>query len=274
MLVFPNAKINLGLNIVEKRKDGFHNIETVFYPIPVFDMLEAVVNESSSSGILFSSSGNNIPGDQKDNICIKAYDLLSKHHQLPAVKIHLHKIIPTGAGLGGGSSDAAFFIKLLDQKFLLNLSENEMMNYAAQLGSDCSFFIMNQPCYASGKGELLNKISFSLNGYFLVLVCPPVHVSTAEAYNGVVPKPADLDLKSLLSAGKLKDWRKNLKNDFELSVFKRYPQIEIVKNKLYNEGAIYASMSGSGSSVYGLFENKPSLNGIFNDCSVWIKKLE
>ena len=273
MINFPNAKINLGLNIIEKRNDGFHNIETFFYPVHLYDVLEVVENKERKSGLRLSSSGNIIPGSITDNLCIKVYDLLSKHHQLPPVNIHLHKIIPTGAGLGGGSADAAFFIKLLDQKFLLKLSDNEMRKYASQLGSDCAFFIENKPCFASGKGDVLEEISFSLIGYTLVIVCPPVHVSTAEAYSGVIPKKSDVDMKSLLSVLYIKEWKENLKNDFEVSVFKKYPQIEPIKNNLYDAGAVYASLSGSGSAVYGLFESKPDLNNLFPGCGVWIKRL-
>lgn len=275
MIIFPNAKINIGLNIVEKRNDGFHNIETVFYPISLRDILEVIENKKYNIGeekVLFTSSGNIIPSDGKDNLSVKAYKLLSEKYKLPPVKIHLHKIIPTGAGLGGGSADAAFMIKLLNTKFELNIGEEEQIEFAKKLGSDCAFFINNKPIYATEKGDVFQDIQISLSGYYLVLVYPPVHVSTADAYAGVVPQKAksnlQLDIKRDIS-----EWRGLVKNDFEKSIFNKYPVIEEVKNNLYKLGASYASMSGSGSSVFGIFKNEIDTENYFKDCFVWKEKL-
>lgn len=275
MIVFPNAKINLGLNIVEKRNDGFHNIETVFYPIVLRDILEVIANKKYKTGeekAIFSTSGNIIPSDGKDNLCVKAYNLLAAKYQLPPVKIHLHKAIPTGAGLGGGSADAAFMIKLLNAKFELKLTELEQVELARKLGSDCAFFIKNKPVYATEKGDIFQAIKFSLSGFYLVLVYPPVHVSTVDAYAGVIPQQAgsnlQLDIKKDVS-----EWKAVIKNDFEKSVFKKYPVIEEVKNNLYKLGASYAAMSGSGSCLYGIFKNDIDTQSYFKNCFVWKAKI-
>lgn len=254
MIVFPNAKINIGLNITVKRPDGYHNLETIFYPVKIHDALEAI----TAPQLHFASSGVNIPGDPEKNLCIKAYELVSADHPLPKLNIHLHKYIPIGAGLGGGSADAAFFIRLLNQQFNLGLSIAQMQDYARQLGADCAFFIENKPVYAFDKGDQFEQIELDLAKYFIVLVMPPVHVSTAEAYSRVKPKPAEHSLKELIKLP-LDAWRDRILNDFEISVFAKYPQIGEVKQALYNAGALYASMSGSGASVFGIFETVPQL---------------
>lgn len=254
MIVFPNAKINIGLNIMAKRPDGYHNLETIFYPIKINDALEAI----TAPQLQFASSGINIPGDQGKNLCIKAYELVSADHSLPKLNIHLHKHIPIGAGLGGGSADAAFFIHLLNQRFSLRLSIEQMQNYARQLGADCAFFIENKPVYAFDKGDRFEQIELDLGQYVIVLVMPPVHVSTAEAYSGVKPKPSERSLKELIKLP-VDEWRDKVVNDFEVSVFSKYPQIGDVKQALYNAGALYSSMSGSGASVFGIFETQPGL---------------
>jgi len=254
MLIFPNAKINIGLNVTERRSDGYHNLETIFYPIKINDALEIIESDKLS----FESSGLDIPGRVEDNLCVKGYHLLKKDFDLPPVKIHLHKHIPIGAGLGGGSSDAAFFIRLLNQKFTLGLTDDQMTGYARQLGADCAFFIHNKPVFAFEKGDEFEPIILDLSKYKIVLVMPPVHVSTGEAYGGVKPASVETSLMELISLP-VTEWRKHIKNDFEVSVFKNHPVIRGVKAALYEAGALYASMSGSGASVFGIFEQTPDL---------------
>lgn len=269
MIVFPNAKINLGLNVVEKRADGFHNIETLFYPIPLEDALEFIPNEEKCNR--FNSSGISIPSDGKNNLVERAHLLLQQDFSIPFVDIHLHKNIPIGAGLGGGSADAAFALKGLNQLFELGLSEQKLENYAAQLGSDCPFFIKNKAVFATGKGHDFTPVEFSLKGKYLALIYPNVHVSTAIAYSLVKAKHPDLSILEVIKLP-LNQWKNNLLNDFELSVFNQFPAIEGIKNGLYQQGAIYACMSGSGSSVFGLFEAKPELN-FATDLKCWIFQL-
>ncbi len=249
MIVFPNAKINIGLNIVGRRPDGYHDLETIFYPINVRDALEVV--EGVETG--FYSSGIEIPGHANENLCLKAYQLLRRDYLLPAVSIHLHKQIPIGAGLGGGSADAAFFIKLLNEKFRLGMDELRMEDYCRLLGADCAFFIRNQPVFAYGKGDQFESLALDLSSYFMVLVMPPVHVSTGEAYRGVKPSRPEKSLKELIRLP-VEEWKGHLKNDFEDSVFKNHPSVRGIKSALYESGALYASMSGSGAAVYGIFK--------------------
>ncbi|HKC66897.1 MAG TPA: 4-(cytidine 5'-diphospho)-2-C-methyl-D-erythritol kinase [Bacteroidia bacterium] len=258
MICFPNAKINLGLNIVEKRSDGFHNIETVFYPINWCDALEVIENKAFQKGdekINLSLSGIAVEGNTQDNLIAKAYKLLDAVYNLPPVKTHLHKIIPMGAGLGGGSSDAAFFIKLLNDKFLLNLSAIEQHNFAKQLGSDCAFFIENKAVYASGKGDVFSDIKINLGSYHTVVVYPAVHSNTALAYKGVMPVKPQKNIQSIITGG-IENWKDDLVNDFEKTIFLQHPELQNVKNTFYGKGALYASMSGSGSAVYGIFKNE------------------
>jgi 4-diphosphocytidyl-2-C-methyl-D-erythritol kinase len=264
MIIFPNAKINIGLNVINRRDDGYHNIETVFYPIKIDDALEIIEADKLS----FESSGLDIPGRVEDNLCIKGYHLLKKDFDIPPVKIHLHKNIPIGAGLGGGSADAAFFIRLLNQNFELGLTDDRMMNYARQLGADCAFFIQNKPLFAFDKGDEFEPIRLDLSNYKIVLVMPPVHVSTAEAYGGVKPAPVKDSLMELVYRP-IAEWKKFIKNDFEASVFKNHPEIRGVKAALYEAGAIYASMSGSGASVFGIFDRVPDLSGLEEENQVF-----
>ena len=268
MILYPNAKINLGLHVVEKRADGFHNIETVFYPVGWKDILELVPDESKKSGVTFSSSGIPIPGAVEENLCVRAYNLISKDYPMPAVKVHLHKIIPIGAGLGGGSSDAAFFIRALNDLFELNLAWGELHHYAKQLGSDCSFFITNKPCFAEGKGDELEAIKISLEGYFIVIVFPGILVSTAQAYADIIPFQPEKSVKEIISQP-IENWKSILKNDFEKNVFKKFPEVGEVKDKMYGLGAVYASMSGSGSAVYGIFKEKMDLGNAFSGKLFW-----
>lgn len=253
MISFPNAKINLGLHITAKRKDGYHDIETCMIPIPLTDALEMIVDSKKTN---FSSTGLEIPGDSKDNLILKAYQLLKKDFpNLPNVNIHLHKNIPMGAGLGGGSADAAFALNLMNNLFDLILDDFFLEEYAAALGSDCAFFIENTPKIATGRGEILEPIALDLKGTHLVLINPGIHIGTKEAYAGVTPAEPKVRLKEIL-ADKSR-WKNELVNDFEASIFPNHPKIAEIKEKLYEHGAYYAAMSGSGSSVFGLFEEKP-----------------
>lgn len=253
MIGFPNAKINIGLNITSKRLDGFHDLETVFYPVGWNDALEFVPSEEIS----FSSSGIVISGESESNLVMKAYRLLQKDFNLPPLKIHLHKEIPFGAGLGGGSSDGAFMLSMLNKEFKLNLMGSDLEHYAAKLGSDCPFFIRNSPVFASGRGEVMEPVELSLNNWFILLIKPPVAVPTAKAFQWIIPAVPEYSLKTLIQQP-VAAWKNTIVNQFELSVFQFYPEIEQVKNQLYDLGAVYASMSGSGSCVFGLFQELPN----------------
>jgi 4-diphosphocytidyl-2-C-methyl-D-erythritol kinase len=259
MIVFPNCKINLGLHILRKRADGFHDLETVFYPVNLHDALEVVHNTSPAPDIQFTTSGLRIDSPTEENICFKAYQLLKKDFpELPSIKMHLHKIIPSGAGLGGGSSDGAFTLTLLNKKFNLGLTEDELINYALQLGSDCPFFIKNKPCYAAGRGEQLEEIELNLSRHKIVSVNPGIHINTGKAFSKITPLDQRISIKEIIRKP-VEEWKDVLKNDFEETVFADHPEIKMIKEKLYRQGAVYASMSGSGSSVYGLFEKNKEL---------------
>jgi 4-diphosphocytidyl-2-C-methyl-D-erythritol kinase len=266
MISFPNCKINLGLHIVNKRADGFHNLETIFYPIPLSDAIE-IITSSSTNGVTYTSSGNAIDGAADDNLCIKAYHLLKKDFpNLPNIKLHLHKVIPTGAGLGGGSADAAFALKLINDKYQLNLSTSKLLNYALQLGSDCPFFIINKPCFATGRGEVLEELELDLSAFKFVLINPNIHVNTGWAF-GELAKESDVSKLSDHYKKPIKEiiqqpittWRENLSNDFEKVVFEKHPTIKNIKEEFYKQGAIYAAMSGSGSTVFGIFNKETNL---------------
>lgn len=260
MLTFPNAKINLGLNITERRPDGYHNLETLFYPIRLEDALELTPLTDAAPGetCRLHQQGLEIAGDAESNLVVKAYRLLAADHQLPAVHIHLFKHIPSGAGLGGGSADAAFMLKMLNDYASLHLTDEQLEAYAARLGADCAFFIKNRPTYAEGIGNIFTPTQLSLAGYQLLLVKPDIFVSTRDAFAHIRPhRPAC----PLLQLAKLpvEQWRGRMVNDFEESVFPQFPAIARIKEELYRQGALYASMSGSGSSVYGLFAAGASL---------------
>ena len=263
MVLFPNCKINIGLNITGKRPDGFHNLQTVFYPLMVKDALEIIDAKENTQPVLFSSTGIAINGKDEDNLCIKAYGLLKKDFpQLPSIQIHLHKNIPIGAGLGGGSADAAFTLQILNTKYALGLSQQSLKNYAAALGSDCPFFILNKPCYATGRGEILEEISLDLSAHKILMVNPGIHINTRWAFSQLnIKEKTATDLKELVQQP-ISNWRQNMINDFEVPVFAAHPEIEIIKNNLYAQGALFAAMSGSGSSVFGIFEkdNHPEIN--------------
>ncbi|WP_423735330.1 4-(cytidine 5'-diphospho)-2-C-methyl-D-erythritol kinase [Chitinophaga caseinilytica] len=250
MIVFPNCKINLGLHILRKRDDGFHDLETVFYPLPVRDALEVI----TAPALAFSQSGIAIPGDAADNLCMRAYQLLKADFpELPAVHIHLHKVIPTGAGLGGGSADGAFTLTLLNTKYNLGLDEARLMGYAAQLGSDCPFFIRNQASLGQGRGEILSSFPVDLSRYSFLLVHPGIHVNTGWAFGQLRPGAPEVPL-SAIDWKDVKSWKGRLTNDFEAPVFTKHSEIATIRDRMYDAGAVYASMSGSGSAVYGIFE--------------------
>ncbi len=258
MIIYPNAKINLGLNVVEKRPDGYHNLETVFYPIPLQDAIEitAVDNEKQTEENVdyrLKVTGNLLDGTPDDNLVIKAYRLLRNDFDIAPCAFNVFKHIPTGAGLGGGSSDAAFTIKALNDRFGLGLTDTQMEKYAARLGADCAFFIRNKPVMATGIGNVFSPIDLSLKGKTLVLVKPDIFVSTPDAYRLVKPQKPEQSLAELLKQP-IETWKDNVKNDFEVSVFAKYPEIAGIKDMLYDLGAVYASMSGSGSSVFGIFD--------------------
>jgi len=263
MVSFPPCKINLGLQIINKRADGYHDLETCFYPVPWTDILEVIKSNSFD----FTSSGDLIPGSPEDNLCVKAYELLRKNFNLPSVKIHLHKIIPTGAGLGGGSSDGAYTLRILNSVFDLQLSQDRLMYYAAQLGSDCSFFVQDNPMIGSGRGEVLAQKGDVLKGKYLALVKPGIHVSTAEAYSGIQPKKPVHSIDFLLQQP-VEKWKFLLKNDFEETVFGKFPEIKEIKDRLYAQGALYASMSGTGSAVFGIFDSEIGLSD-FHGMTKW-----
>ncbi len=267
MISFPNAKINLGLNIISKREDGYHNLETVFYPINLSDALEIVPSESNEQ-YRFFQTGIEIKGEAEDNLVIKALKLISEEKQIPPIDIHLLKKIPFGAGLGGGSSDAAFMLKLLNEKFDLKYSEMQLMRLATKLGADCAFFIKNRPAFASGIGDELEDIDLDLTDYFFVLIKPDIFVPTKDAYSMILPAKPDISLKEIVKKT-VSGWKDLMKNDFEKTIFKKYPEIETIKQKLYNMGAVYASMSGSGSAVYGFFKEVPHVKNQFGNNFVW-----
>ena len=258
MVRFPNCKINLGLQVTSKREDGYHNIETIFYPVALKDALEIIV----SGELRFTTSGLEIKGRSEDNLCLKAYHLLQNDFpQLKPVNIHLHKAIPMGAGLGGGSSNGAFMLTMLNDKFELGLSEEALMNYSLKLGSDCPFFIRNAPCFATGRGEVLQPVDVDLSMHDLVLINPGIHVSTAAAFSTLIPNHPHRSLREIIQQPAA-TWADSLTNDFEEPIFKAHPAIKQIKEELYSRGAVYASMTGTGSTVYGLFS--PQSNPTFS----------
>ena len=254
MICFPSCKINLGLRITQKRADGFHALETVFYPITLWDALEIIIEpETSAAPITFTSSGLAINGDPSDNLCFKAYGLLKKDYPtIPNIKMHLHKTIPMGAGLGGGSSDGAFTLVALNQLFNLEIPEQALLDYALQLGSDCPFFIINTPAFATGRGEILKPINLNLDGYSIVIVNPGIAISTKLAFSLITPKVPDTNMEAIICEP-VTSWKEKLINDFEQPIFNSFPELANIKETLDQKGAVYASMTGTGSTVYGIF---------------------
>lgn len=266
MVVFPHCKINLGLFVTEKRADGFHNIETIFYPTTLCDILEIVKAEGNSKLTVTGIE----TGSAEDNLCTKAYKLLQRDFKIGPVHMHLHKHIPVGSGLGGGSSDAVYTLKALNELFDLQFTDAQYFKYARQLGSDCSFFVNRLPQLAFEKGDIFKPVNLALADYYLVIIVPDISVNTAQAYSKIKPLNSRETLHKIISLP-IQEWRYELYNDFEFVIFKMYPEIAAIKDALYKQGAIYASMSGSGSSVYGIFEEMPVLEG-FDNYYQWQEK--
>ncbi|MGB5027881.1 MAG: 4-(cytidine 5'-diphospho)-2-C-methyl-D-erythritol kinase [Chitinophagaceae bacterium] len=255
MIVFPNCKINLGLNILRKRSDGYHDLETVFYPIALTDVLEIIEfkNHGRTFSIPFSITGLPVKGEAASNLCVRAYKLLKKDFpHLPHIQVHLHKVVPTGAGLGGGSADAAFTLQLLNDLFDLKISREQLINYAAELGSDCPFFIINKPCFAKGRGEKLEELNVDLSAYKIIIINPGIHIDTGRAFLAITPALPAKSIKDII-VQPVSSWKDELVNDFEAVIFPEHKEIAAIKTQLYEAGAIYASMSGSGSTVFGMF---------------------
>lgn len=259
MISFPNAKINIGLNVLNKRPDGYHNIESLFYPIPLQDVLEIIPTDGEFE---FSDSGIVLDCNIEDNIVVKAFRLMQEQYKLPNVRIHLHKNIPFGAGLGGGSSDAAFALKMINEMFDLQLAEEQLIEYSLRLGADCAFFIKNKPQIVGGIGDVFSETDIDLKGKYILLVKPDIVVPTPLAYKYVVPQKPAVKLEENLTLP-FCEWKEVVRNDFEVSVFKQYLDLLEIKEALYKSGAVYAAMSGSGSSIFGIFEKKPQVNAIF-----------
>ena len=270
---FPIAKINIGLYVTRRREDGYHDLETIFYPIPLHDNLSISPLKMSDAPYHLQTAGHKIEGNPDDNLIVKVYKQLAEEFDLPALDIYLYKRIPMGAGLGGGSSDAAAMIKLLNETFDLGLSIADMERRVARLGADCAFFVQGKPAFATGIGDILTPIELSLSGMHLVLVKPDIFVSTKEAYGGIVPATPEHDLLESIKAP-IAEWRHTVSNDFEKNVFRLYPEIAAIKQTLYDMGAVYASMSGSGSTVFALFQHAvEEAERVFDDCFVWQSKL-
>ncbi|HXS56025.1 MAG TPA: 4-(cytidine 5'-diphospho)-2-C-methyl-D-erythritol kinase [Hanamia sp.] len=251
MVIFPNCKINLGLNIIRKRDDGFHDLETVFYPLPIHDVLEIITDDESTNH--FFNTGI-FTGEHEDNLCLKAYHLIKNDFpELPAIKMQLHKVIPMGAGLGGGSADAVFTLLLLNQKYNLYISQQKLFEYALSLGSDCPFFLINKPSLAYGRGEVSTPIPLSLAGYKMLIVNPGIHINTKDIFSKIIPAIPSKKI-SVIIGQPVETWKDELKNDFEKIVFQKHPEISDIKNQMYRNGAIYASMTGTGSTIFGIFK--------------------
>ena len=273
MITFPNAKINIGLQVTERRPDGYHNLDTVFYPIPLHDALEVVPAEEEDYDCRLHLSGVEIEGDTDNNLVVRAYRLLAADYTLPPVDVYLHKHIPTGAGLGGGSADASYMLRLLNEMFALGIANEQLEVYAAKLGADCPFFINNTPVYATGIGNVFHPIDLNLEGWNLVVVKPDVFVSTKEAYSMVKPEKPEVTLdKKIMSP--IEEWKESISNDFEKGIFAIHPELDDIKSKLYELGAVYAAMSGSGSALFGLFKSEvEGLEQHFPDCFCQQQKL-
>lgn len=256
MVTFPNCKINLGLNILQKRKDGFHGIETVFFPLPFTEILEIVTSENKTQ---FKNTG--IPvGKNENNLCLRAYRLLKKDYsQLPEINLHLHKVIPIGAGLGGGSADASFTLLLLNRKYELKIPESKLFDYALQLGSDCPFFLLNKPCLATARGEKMEEIVLSLSAYKILIINPGIHINTKDIFQQIIPAIPVKRIREIIQQP-IDTWEKELVNNFEEIVFSKHEEIKKIKENLYSHNAIYASMTGTGSTVFGIFYNEDAVD--------------
>lgn len=252
MITFPQAKINIGLQVTERRPDGYHNLDTIFYPIPIHDALEIIVTKNADYDCRLHLSGVEIEGDMDNNLVVRAYRLLAADYELPAVEVYLHKHIPTGAGLGGGSADASYMLRMLNEMFALDISTERLEAYATKLGADCPFFITGTPVYATGIGNEFHPIALDLSGWHIVVVKPDVFVSTKEAYSMVRPEKPEVTLDKKI-VRPIEEWKDTVSNDFEKGIFVLHPELSEIKNKLYELGAVYAAMSGSGSALYGLY---------------------
>lgn len=279
MLTFPCAKINLGLNITSKREDGYHNLETIFYPVPLTDALEVKLMHDdfpSDEPCDLKITGNAVDCDEKNNLVVKAYTLLAQDFKLPRVHTHLVKRIPMQAGLGGGSADGAFMIRLLDERFRLNMGIAEMERYASRLGSDCAFFITTEPSFATGRGEVLEPVNIAeqnLQGYYIAIVKPAIAVSTREAFQQIICRQPEHCCRDIVRQP-VETWKTVLTNDFEEPAFKQHPELADIKQRLYDLGAVYAQMSGSGSAFFGLFRTDPQqLKNAFPACYTFTTKL-
>lgn len=271
MIVFPNCKINLGLQVTEKRTDGYHNLASVFYPISWCDVLEIQLLPEQNANSLWQSSGLSINGSYQDNILYKTYCLLQTQFNLPPLRTHLHKQLPMGAGLGGGSADAVFFMQALLKQCQISTTHEQQLLWAAQLGSDCPFFVHNTPQYVTGRGEVLKPCQIDLSAYAIALIYPAIHSHTKDAFSGLQPQAPTYNLQEIIEQTHPKNWKKILQNDFESTIFKKYPEIEQLKTYLYAQGAYYASLSGSGSTVYGIFETTKELKLPKNYLVFWQK---
>ena len=273
MICFPNAKINIGLRVTGKRPDGYHNIESILYPIGLTDILEISEQEKDSEkGISLYTTGIKINLSPEKNLVFRTSELLRKKYSIPPLSIHLHKLIPTGSGLGGGSSDTAFLLRILNKKFSIGITEEKLHAIASGLGSDCPFFLNNTSAIISGRGENIQRISLNLSSFYLVIVYPDIHIDTGLAYSQIIPLKPGLSLQKLIKYP-VSQWKENVFNDFEKPVFSKYPNIKKIKEKLYRMGAIYSSLTGSGSAVYGLFDKKTETEGQFEHYLVWQEEL-
>ena len=272
MVLFPNAKINIGLQVLERREDGYHNIESIFYPVKWCDAIEAIPVEGQGN-INLSILGLPVTGAVENNLCTKAYYLLNEKYKLPSLNAWLLKAIPMGAGLGGGSADAAFFLNLLNTLFQLHLSTDELKSYAAQIGSDCTFFIENKPALVSGTGNITTSIQLDLSKYHIAIIYPQIHVDTKTAYSLINPRKRPYSLQELIQAP-IHKWKETIINDFEEPIFKAEPRLAEIKALLYKQGAIYASMTGSGSAVYGIFDKKNQLGDLPSSYKIWINSAQ
>lgn len=274
MLRFPQAKINLGLNVLARRADGYHDIESVLVPIPLYDVLEVVLApELGTNGLEYDRSGLPIPGAMETDLCYKAVRALQRENDLPGLRMHLHKVVPMGAGLGGGSSDGARTLELVNTLCGLNLPPQQLADHALELGSDCPFFLQDQVCIARGRGERLTPVPIDLSGLWLILANPGVHVSTAEVYRNTSPTGNPWPIESFLFRDRMLEWEKNLPNMMETYVLRTYPEVDTLKRELHRAGAFYTAMSGSGSSVFGLFTEEPVMPELSPTTKAWSLRL-
>jgi len=273
MITFPNAKINIGLNILRKRTDNYHDLQSIFIPIPLKDALEVVENKENNK-IEFFNTGLQIDSPEDNNLVIKAYNLLKKDFDLPFVKIHLHKVIPFGAGLGGGSADATFMLKMLNDLFSLKLTDDNLKHYTKKIGADCTFFLSNKSCFATEKGDVLEPINFDFSKFQIVLIKPNINLNTAKMYSYITPNESVTDLRLLIKKP-IEEWKNFIFNDFEKVITQQHKEIEEIKTFLYKSGAFFSAMSGSGSSVFGLFADNYDCSKIkYENSFVWNSTLK